>query len=227
MAGAPSQAWRTAAPAWPAAACRRSPRRATARSAGARAFFGRHGGHCSCGPSCQMAVAMCRSRGIGVYTSPLQARARRLVAARREKTQAGPPWLGVPSPGLLRFNRCLLRGSQPRLRTAASWWSPAGCRWTGSRGRTAGRNGSGARAALVTALEPVMREAGGAWIGWSGDAGPAPGAFEADGLHLVGLGLSENEVSSSTRVSATRRCGRSTTTSSRRPSSTAGGGRRT
>ena len=47
---------------------------------------------------------------------------------------------------------------------------------------------------LVTALEPVMREAGGAWIGWSGDAGPAPGAFEADGLHLVGLGLSETEV---------------------------------
>jgi trehalose 6-phosphate synthase len=47
---------------------------------------------------------------------------------------------------------------------------------------------------LVTALEPVMREAGGVWIGWSGDAGPAPGAFEADGLQLVGLGLSETEV---------------------------------
>jgi trehalose 6-phosphate synthase len=47
---------------------------------------------------------------------------------------------------------------------------------------------------LVTALEPVMREAGGVWIGWSGDAGPAPGTFEADGLHLVGLGLSETEV---------------------------------
>jgi trehalose 6-phosphate synthase len=47
---------------------------------------------------------------------------------------------------------------------------------------------------LVTALEPVMREAGGVWIGWSGDAGPAPGEFEADGLHLVGLGLSETEV---------------------------------
>jgi trehalose 6-phosphate synthase len=47
---------------------------------------------------------------------------------------------------------------------------------------------------LVTALEPVMREAGGVWIGWSGDAGPAPGAFEADGLQLVGLGLSEAEV---------------------------------
>ena len=39
-----------------------------------------------------------------------------------------------------------------------------------------------------------MRKAGGAWIGWSGDAGPAPGAFEADGLHLVGLSLSETEV---------------------------------
>ena len=47
---------------------------------------------------------------------------------------------------------------------------------------------------LVTALEPVMREAGGVWIGWSGDAGPAPGPFEADGLHLVGIGLSETEV---------------------------------
>jgi alpha,alpha-trehalose-phosphate synthase [UDP-forming] len=47
---------------------------------------------------------------------------------------------------------------------------------------------------LVTALEPVMREAGGAWIGWSGDAGPAPGPFEAHGLHLVGVGLSEAEV---------------------------------
>jgi trehalose 6-phosphate synthase len=47
---------------------------------------------------------------------------------------------------------------------------------------------------LVTALEPVMREAGGAWIGWSGDAGPAPGAFQANGLHLVGLSLSEAEV---------------------------------
>ena len=47
---------------------------------------------------------------------------------------------------------------------------------------------------LVTALEPVMREAGGVWVGWSGDSGPPPGAFEADGLDLVGLGLSETEV---------------------------------
>ena len=28
---------------------------------------------------------------------------------------------------------------------------------------------------LVTALEPVMREAGGVWIGWSGDADLEPG----------------------------------------------------
>jgi trehalose 6-phosphate synthase len=47
---------------------------------------------------------------------------------------------------------------------------------------------------LVTALEPVMRRSGGVWIGWSGDAGPAPGAFEADGLHLIGLGLSDTEL---------------------------------
>ena len=33
------------------------------------------------------------------------------------------------------------------------------------------------------------------WIGWSGDAGPAPGPFEAGGLDLVGIGLSETEVS--------------------------------
>jgi trehalose 6-phosphate synthase len=39
-----------------------------------------------------------------------------------------------------------------------------------------------------------MREAGGVWIGWSGDAGTAPGPFEVDGLKLVGLGLSEAEV---------------------------------
>jgi trehalose 6-phosphate synthase len=58
-------------------------------------------------------------------------------------------------------------------------------------GETAWRPSPGG---LVTALEPVMREAGGAWIGWSGDAGPAPGPFEADGLNLVGIGLSETEV---------------------------------
>jgi trehalose 6-phosphate synthase len=47
---------------------------------------------------------------------------------------------------------------------------------------------------LVTALEPVMRAANGVWIGWPGSAGPALGAFEADGMALVGVGLSEDDV---------------------------------
>jgi trehalose 6-phosphate synthase len=47
---------------------------------------------------------------------------------------------------------------------------------------------------LVTALEPVMREAGGVWVGWSGDAESAPGAFEANGLDLVAMGLSAEQV---------------------------------
>jgi alpha,alpha-trehalose-phosphate synthase [UDP-forming] len=47
---------------------------------------------------------------------------------------------------------------------------------------------------LVTALEPVMRSHEGAWIGWSGDAGEAPEPFAADGMHLVGVPLSEQEV---------------------------------
>ena len=47
---------------------------------------------------------------------------------------------------------------------------------------------------LVTALEPVMRQAVGVWIGWSGDAGPAAGPFRANGLDLVGVGLSGKQV---------------------------------
>jgi trehalose 6-phosphate synthase len=47
---------------------------------------------------------------------------------------------------------------------------------------------------LVTALEPVMRAAGGTWIGWPGDAGAAPEPFDAAGLHLVSVGLSAAEV---------------------------------
>jgi alpha,alpha-trehalose-phosphate synthase [UDP-forming] len=47
---------------------------------------------------------------------------------------------------------------------------------------------------LVTALEPVMHAAQGVWIGWSGDTGPAPGPFRANGMDLVGVGLSEEQV---------------------------------
>ncbi len=47
---------------------------------------------------------------------------------------------------------------------------------------------------LVSALEPVMRETSGAWIGWTGDAGDAPDPFEVNGMHLVGVGLSADDV---------------------------------
>src|SRR5580704_374751 len=47
---------------------------------------------------------------------------------------------------------------------------------------------------LVTALEPVMREAGGAWVGWPGDAGEAPEPFDSEGMHLSGVGLTAAEM---------------------------------
>jgi trehalose 6-phosphate synthase len=47
---------------------------------------------------------------------------------------------------------------------------------------------------LVAALEPVVREARGAWIGWPGDAEPAPEPFDSEGMHLVGVGLSAAEM---------------------------------
>jgi alpha,alpha-trehalose-phosphate synthase [UDP-forming] len=47
---------------------------------------------------------------------------------------------------------------------------------------------------LVSALEPVMRDAGGAWVGWTGAPGDAPEPFEVAGMHLVGVGLSAEEV---------------------------------
>jgi trehalose 6-phosphate synthase len=47
---------------------------------------------------------------------------------------------------------------------------------------------------LVAALEPVVRKAGGAWIGWPGDASPAPQPFDFAGMHLVAMGLSPDEI---------------------------------
>jgi alpha,alpha-trehalose-phosphate synthase [UDP-forming] len=47
---------------------------------------------------------------------------------------------------------------------------------------------------LVTALEPVVQEAGGAWVGWPGDAGPAPEPFDSGGMRLVGVSLSADEM---------------------------------
>ena len=47
---------------------------------------------------------------------------------------------------------------------------------------------------LVTAMESVMRNRAGAWVGWAGDSGPAPEPFDEDGLHLHPVGLSAEEV---------------------------------
>ena len=47
---------------------------------------------------------------------------------------------------------------------------------------------------LVSALEPIMRDADGVWIGWSGAAGDPPQPFDVAGMHLVGVGLSADEV---------------------------------
>ena len=47
---------------------------------------------------------------------------------------------------------------------------------------------------LVSALEPVMRANSGAWIGWPGDTGDHLEPFEDEGLTLVPVALSEQEV---------------------------------
>ena len=78
---------------------------------------------------------------------------------------------------------------------------------------------------LVTALEPVMRQHGGAWIGWNGAAGDRPGPVRRR-RHAPGAGAAVDGGGrpTTTRASPTPRCGRCTTTSSRRPSTTASGG---
>lgn len=47
---------------------------------------------------------------------------------------------------------------------------------------------------LVTALEPVMRDADGAWVGWSGAPDLAHDPFTADGMLLVPVTLSAQEI---------------------------------
>ncbi|MDQ2689477.1 MAG: trehalose-6-phosphate synthase [Chloroflexota bacterium] len=47
---------------------------------------------------------------------------------------------------------------------------------------------------LVTALEPVMRRADGAWVGWPGQPGIEVEPFEFEGTHLVPVALSAEEV---------------------------------
>jgi trehalose 6-phosphate synthase len=47
---------------------------------------------------------------------------------------------------------------------------------------------------LVTALEPVMRRADGAWVGWPGKPGIQLEPFEFEGTHLVPVTLSAEEI---------------------------------
>ena len=47
---------------------------------------------------------------------------------------------------------------------------------------------------LVSAVEPVMRQRRGAWVGWSGTAGGAADRFDIQGLHLASVPLSGDEL---------------------------------
>ncbi|MFL0566295.1 trehalose-6-phosphate synthase [Microbacterium sp. 179-I 1D1 NHS] len=47
---------------------------------------------------------------------------------------------------------------------------------------------------LVTALDPVMRSTNGAWVGWPGQPGVELDPFEFDGLHLVPVTLSADDM---------------------------------
>jgi len=47
---------------------------------------------------------------------------------------------------------------------------------------------------LVTALEPVMQSADGAWVGWGGAADVYADPFDADGMTLVPVTLNEDEI---------------------------------
>ena len=47
---------------------------------------------------------------------------------------------------------------------------------------------------LVTALEPVMRSADGAWVGWAGQADLEIAPFENDGVHIIPVPLSEYDI---------------------------------
>jgi trehalose 6-phosphate synthase len=47
---------------------------------------------------------------------------------------------------------------------------------------------------LVTAMESVMRDRHAAWVGWAGEAGPAPRPFTEDGMLLHPVALSPAEI---------------------------------
>ena len=50
---------------------------------------------------------------------------------------------------------------------------------------------------LVSALSPIVREAGGCWVGWTGGADDAPAPFRREGILNVAVPVSEAEVAGS------------------------------
>ncbi|HEY1620969.1 MAG TPA: trehalose-6-phosphate synthase, partial [Streptosporangiaceae bacterium] len=64
--------------------------------------------------------------------------------------------------------------------------------------RSAGEDGStqwrASPGGLVAALEPIVAKSRGAWVGWPGDARPAPEPFDFGGMRLACVGLSAAEV---------------------------------
>lgn len=83
---------------------------------------------------------------------------------------------------------------------------------------------------LVTALEPLLRRRHGAWIGWPGvpqepgDPNASEEPIEQDGMSLVRVRLSADDVAKYYEGSPTAPCGRCTTTSSSNRSTTGNGG---
>ncbi len=49
---------------------------------------------------------------------------------------------------------------------------------------------------LVTALEPILQDTGGAWVGWAGSTGAAPKPFKSDRIDLKPVPLSKQELDS-------------------------------
>src|SRR3954470_18446248 len=47
---------------------------------------------------------------------------------------------------------------------------------------------------LVTALEPVMQQADGAWVGWAGQANLQIDPVENEGIHIVPVPLSQYDI---------------------------------
>ena len=60
--------------------------------------------------------------------------------------------------------------------------SGAGARWEPTAG------------GLVTAMEPVLRDRPGAWVGWTGQAGKAPRKIDYNGMKVHAVSLSDREV---------------------------------